>query len=153
MTLSVVKMLQPICVVMSAFAYGTGVGPVLFTLLGEVFPPRAKGFCTSLSLAIRDCGGFVNLKIFPGLVAALGLDMTFCLHGMLCLTACSVVYFFLPETKGLTLTELSRLHQGEPREVEEVLVIGEAQEEMEKKKIEKEKEALMSMEDNGTLTV
>lgn len=51
--LRVVKLAQPLSVVLCSFAYGMGVGPVLFTMLGEIFPPRVKGFCASISLAIR----------------------------------------------------------------------------------------------------
>ena len=51
--LRLVKLAQPFSVVLCSFAYGMGVGPVLFTMLGEIFPPRVKGFCASVSLAIR----------------------------------------------------------------------------------------------------
>ena len=66
-------------------------------------------FCFSC----RDCSGFVNLKIFPSLSSAIGLSFTFILHGLICLTACLVVFLFLPETKGLTLSEINNLSQKE----------------------------------------
>ena len=53
----------------------------------------------------------MNLKIFPSLSSSIGLSLTFILHGFVCLAACLVVFLFLPETKGLTLSEISNLNQ------------------------------------------
>ena len=51
--LDVVKVSQPVLVVLSTLAYSLGYGPVLFSLLGGVFPARVKGVCCALVLAFR----------------------------------------------------------------------------------------------------
>ncbi len=103
------RVLLPLCVVVSSTAYGLGLGPVLYTLLGEIFPSRAKDFCSPMSLAVRDLVAFVELKIFPWLVSVFGLSTMFFVHGAIGFVSCVIVFFFLPETRGLPLASIERL--------------------------------------------
>jgi len=45
--------LLPVCVICTGLAYGLGLGPVLFALLGEVLPPKIKGLACALVLTTR----------------------------------------------------------------------------------------------------
>ncbi len=45
--------LPPLCVVLVTFFYGLGIGPICFALLGELFPIRAKAFCSGVVVATR----------------------------------------------------------------------------------------------------
>ena len=54
---------------------------------------------------------FVNLKTFPTIVNSMGLHSIFWMHSGVCIVACVLGYFLLPETQGKTLTELSLLYE------------------------------------------
>ncbi len=45
--------LPAVCLMLSGFLYSIGVGPVCFTLLGELFPVKAKAACSSVVVAFR----------------------------------------------------------------------------------------------------
>eukprot|EP00095_Tigriopus_kingsejongensis_P003815 maker-scaffold278_size225338-snap-gene-0.15 protein:Tk03815 transcript:maker-scaffold278_size225338-snap-gene-0.15-mRNA-1 annotation:"solute carrier family facilitated glucose transporter member 8 isoform x2" len=111
--MGLLMILQPLSVILATFGYGCGVGPVLYALLGEIFPPRAKGIASSLALACRDLSGFALLKFVPTIIEAVGKPLLFVGHGLIAIIACGVVLVFLPETKGLSLTELMRIFEKE----------------------------------------
>ena len=47
------ELVPPVLVVLASLFYSLGFGPVVFALLGEMFPARVKGFCCSFALAFR----------------------------------------------------------------------------------------------------
>ena len=49
----IMKVGQPLFVIMVGFAYGIGIGPITFALTNEVFPARAKGICGTLAMASK----------------------------------------------------------------------------------------------------
>ena len=54
---------------------------------------------------------FVNLKVFPSAVNALGLSSMFWIHSGICVFICIVAAMILPETRGKSLKELSELYE------------------------------------------
>ena len=57
---------------------------------------------------------FINLKIFPSVVNALGLHYVFWIHGAMCIVICILAALLLPETGGKSLKELSELYKTRP---------------------------------------
>ena len=49
----VMKIGQPMFVILSGVTYGLGVGPVVFSLTNELFPARVKGVCSTIAMASR----------------------------------------------------------------------------------------------------
>ena len=47
------KIGQPMFVILSGLAYGLGVGPVVFSLTNELFPARVKGVCSAIAISSR----------------------------------------------------------------------------------------------------
>ena len=58
----------PISVICTGLAYGLGVGPVLFALLGEILQLNNKSFPVALIWSIRNLMCFLILKLFPTIV-------------------------------------------------------------------------------------
>ena len=110
--------LLPICVICTGLAYGLGVGPVLFSLLGEILPQKVKSVACSLILSVRSTTTFLNIKTFPFVVNQLGLPMVFWIHSGICVALSLLAAAILPETQGLTLTELSNLYAKEKKKPE-----------------------------------
>jgi hypothetical protein len=50
---TILSTLSPASVTTSALGYGLGFGPILYSLIGEIMPPRVKGMCCSICLAFR----------------------------------------------------------------------------------------------------
>ena len=45
--------LLPVCVISSALGYGLGLGPILFSMLGEIFNPKIKGLASAIVMSCR----------------------------------------------------------------------------------------------------
>ena len=58
---------------------------------------------------------FINLKIFPSLVQIIGLPAMFWVHSAICILLCILGIFILPETRGKTLTELSKMYSNKSK--------------------------------------
>ena len=101
----------PVCVVLCGLFYGLGVGPVPFALLGEVLPQRIKAVASSLILTARESSIFTNLKFFPAFTNAFGTYAAFWLYSGVLILGILIAFFFVPETRGKTLTELSELFE------------------------------------------
>ena len=52
------------------------------------------------------------LKVYPWMLRSLGLAHLFSLHGVVLVIGLCFVFFLVPETRGLTLTELTTLFGG-----------------------------------------
>lgn len=103
--------LLPICVILAGLGYGIGVGPVPFALMGEVLPAKVKAFACAILLAMRNGVTFFNLRFFPPVVSTLGLHWAFWLYSGILYFNCILSAFVLPETRGMSLTELEQLYQ------------------------------------------
>jgi len=49
------------------------------------------------------------------MVESFGLAIVFWIHSLVCLTATVFACFYLPETQGMTLAELSNLYEKKPQ--------------------------------------
>ena len=63
----------------------------------------------SISISFRYLVACVLLKLFPEVFSTLGLSGAFFLNAAFCLAGSVFVVVYLPETHGLSLTELSNL--------------------------------------------
>lgn len=107
-----VQMILPIAVVMFSLCYGAGFGPAIYTWSSELFPPRGRNVGCSLSLSVRYIVVALVLKIYPWMLRSLGLAHLFSLHGVVLIIGICFVFFLVPETRGLTLTQLTTLFGG-----------------------------------------
>ena len=62
----------------------------------------------------RDISAFGSVRLFPEMAKVIGVAGTFVFNGIVGLIGVIVVFFFLPETKGLTLTELQHIFEKKP---------------------------------------
>ncbi|MFJ8750031.1 sugar porter family MFS transporter [Streptomyces sp. NPDC102441] len=81
-------------------AYAGGLGPVFWTLLGEIFPPSVRAEGSSVATAVNWLSNFVVSLAFLPLAAAIGQGETFWIFAGICVIAFFFVGRYLPETKG-----------------------------------------------------
>lgn len=83
--------------------------PLATTARSELLPPqfKAAGVCTCILLS--SVTAFVVCRIFLVVVNAYGIVMNYVFYAFISFLMLVYVYFFLPETKGLTLMEIQKL--------------------------------------------
>jgi MFS family permease len=106
---NVEQLLYPFLIIYGLSYFFTEFGPnaTTFVYPSEIFPVRVRTTCHGIAAAMGKVGGFVGVFTFPffmswnGLPAAEGAAAIVSVLGLL------VTVFFLPETKGKSLEELS----------------------------------------------
>ncbi|XP_028043881.1 facilitated trehalose transporter Tret1-2 homolog [Bombyx mandarina] len=88
--------------VFATFGYYT----IPFVVMCELFPLQVRGLLGGLSLSSFNILMFLATFCFPYLRDSLGFAFTVLMFGIISLLSAVFLYYFLPETKGLTLREI-----------------------------------------------
>jgi sugar porter (SP) family MFS transporter len=88
-----------------------GVGGVGWVLQGETIPTEVRGRGAGLLAALDWFANFAIIFVFPYWKAAFGVYSFFELELLLSILAILVVYLFLPETKGVSLEEMTKVFE------------------------------------------
>ncbi|CAK1591361.1 unnamed protein product [Parnassius mnemosyne] len=91
------------------FTYTCGAGTVPYVLVAEVFLPEIKGLASMIAVEWNFICSFIVLFIFNPLVTAIGLGPVFYIFMAACFLSAIFCFFFLPETKGLTVDVIQNL--------------------------------------------
>lgn len=87
--------------------FATTWGPVMWVLLGEMFPNRFRGGAVALCGLIHWLSNFTITLTFPVLLTSIGLGLAYGIYSLFGLIAFFFVKSFVDETKGKTLEEMS----------------------------------------------
>jgi sugar porter (SP) family MFS transporter len=95
-----------ICVLIFEFAFSTGVSPISWLILGEVFPIEYRAIGTSLTTAFSYLCAFLGVKTFVDFTKLFGLYGTFWTYGGI--TFIGVIFYLVvvPETREEPLQEM-----------------------------------------------
>ncbi|KAM0281488.1 hypothetical protein ACHAQH_003518 [Verticillium albo-atrum] len=99
-------------IAISIFFFASTWGPGAWVLIGEIFPLPIRSRGVALSTASNWLWNTVIAVITPYMVGADYGDMkssVFFVWGSLCTAAFVYSYFFVPETKGLSLEQVDRM--------------------------------------------
>jgi facilitated trehalose transporter len=89
-------------------SFNFGVGPVPWTLMGELPPAHAKGFVSSLTTAFSWGLGFIITKFFKDMITTLTAYGCYWLFGAISFAGLVYCIMFVPETKGKSALEIQR---------------------------------------------
>lgn len=95
------------------FTVATGMVPLPSVIAGEVFPLQYRSVGGSISIVPIATVTFTVLKSFPGLVDSVGLSGTYFIYAGALTYFLTVIWFFLPETKGKTLQQIEDEFRGQ----------------------------------------
>lgn len=95
-----------ICLTVFIFFFGFTWGPVLWVMLPELFPMRARGAATGLAALVLSIGSLLVAQFFPKLNEALPVQGVFLIFAVIGIFALFFVVKFLPETRGRSLEEI-----------------------------------------------
>ena len=111
--------LQMICMV-SIMVYSASFmfswGPICWVLIAEVFPNTIRGGAVAIAVAFQWIFNWIvstsfvpmfNIELTPG--DGFGHWFTYGLYGVICVIAACFVWRLVPETKGKTLEDMTRL--------------------------------------------
>jgi MFS family permease len=86
-------------------SFSIGMGPLVWTVLGEIFPNRVRAHAASACVFLLWTANFAVSQLFPWMLSTFEYRV-FWLFGALCVLTIAFVWFLVPETKGRSLEEL-----------------------------------------------
>ncbi len=89
-------------------SFGASWGPVVWVLLGEIFPTRIRARALGVAAAAQWIANFLVTVSFPPL-ASVSLVLTYGLYAAFALLSFLFVSRFIPETNGMSLEEANTL--------------------------------------------
>ena len=95
-----------ICLALFIVFFGISWGPVLWVMLPELFPMRARGAATGISALILSIGSLLVAYLFPIISSVLNVQQVFLIFAVIGIIAFFFVMKFLPETRGRSLEQI-----------------------------------------------
>src|SRR5699024_9928747 len=84
-------------------------GPVMWVMLGEMFPNQIRGSGLAVSGVGQWLANFGVTITFPILLATIGLEGAYSIYAFFGLVSIIFVFALIPETKGKELEDMDRL--------------------------------------------
>lgn len=83
-------------------------GPIMWVLLGEMFPNQFRGAALSICGLVQWLANFLVTMTFPILLGSIGLGFSYGIYATFGIIAYFFIKLFVKETKGRTLEDMSR---------------------------------------------
>ena len=83
-------------------------GPICWVLISEIFPNTIRSQAVAIAVAAQWISNFLVSATFPSL-SAWSVGGTYCIYALMALASALFVWKWVPETKGRTLEEMSKL--------------------------------------------
>jgi SP family sugar:H+ symporter-like MFS transporter len=88
------------------FCFGVSWGPVVWVMLGEMFPNQFRGAALSVSGFVQWISNFAITMTFPILLGSFGLGGAYSLYAVFAAISIWFVLKLVRETKGKTLEDM-----------------------------------------------
>jgi SP family sugar:H+ symporter-like MFS transporter len=90
-----------------AFLFNMSWGPVMWVMLGEMFPNQLRGSGLAVSGLAQWLANFAITMTFPIMLAGIGLAGAYAIYALFALLSIAFVLFMVHETRGLELEEMT----------------------------------------------
>ncbi|MEX5963839.1 sugar porter family MFS transporter [Staphylococcus ureilyticus] len=94
------------CLTLFIIFFGFTWGPVLWVMLPELFPMRARGAATGIAALVLSIGSLLVAQLFPILTDVLSVEQVFLIFAAIGVCALIFVIKYLPETRGRSLEKI-----------------------------------------------
>lgn len=91
--------------------FAFSLGPVVWTVINEVFPAHIRSRGVALATAINWGSAWLVSQFFLSVVGVIGSSFTFWLLAAFCVLGWIWIYYRVPETKGQTLEQIEQMWQ------------------------------------------
>ena len=99
--------LVALVVFIASFAFS--LGPVVWTVINEIFPNRVRGRAVAVATAVNWGSAWLVSQFFLTLIEKIGNSATFYLFGFFAAVAYVWIWKTVPETKGRSLEEIQKI--------------------------------------------
>ena len=107
------KWLAVISVVIYIASFAMSLGPICWIMVSEIMPLKIRGFAMSAATVSNFAFNFLVVLSFLPMLEILGKGTTFFIFGLITIASLFFVYFFVPETKGISLEKIEEnWHKG-----------------------------------------
>jgi len=103
---SITGIVTLVAMVVYIASFALSLGPVVWTLISEIFPNRIRGKAMAVATAFNWLAAFIVSASFLSIMNAIGEPATFLLFAVLCVIAFFWVRVKVPETKGKSLEQI-----------------------------------------------
>lgn len=109
-------MFQIVSIMLYAACFMFSWGPICWVLIAEIFPNTIRGGAVAIAVAFQWIFNFIvsstfvpmyEMELTPG--DGFGHVFAYALYGIICMIAAMFVWKLVPETKGKTLEDMTRL--------------------------------------------
>ena len=107
------KLLCMISIMLYSVSFMYSWGPICWVLIAEVFPNTIRGAAVAIAVAFQWIFNWIVSTSFVPMANSMGYMFTYSLYGVICILAAVFVWRLVPETKGKTLEDMSRLWRKE----------------------------------------
>jgi len=83
-------------------------GPICWVLISEIFPNTIRGKAIAIAVAAQWISNFIVSSSFPAL-QSISMTFTYWLYGVMSILSAIFVWKMVPETKGKTLEDMTKL--------------------------------------------
>jgi len=101
------------------FTFTCGLGPLPWVLSNELYPMDLRSALYSMTTCLVPLQFFIVAKVMPNLCLMLGISPTLFTFSFICLLTSVWSWCVIPETRGLTLTQISLSFSGRKETAEE----------------------------------
>jgi MFS transporter, SP family, galactose:H+ symporter len=98
-----------IALVVFIISFAFSLGPVVWTVISEIFPGRIRGRAVAVATAVNWGSAFLVSQFFLTLIDAIGVSATFWLFALFCLLGWVWIYRRVPETRGRSLEQIEQM--------------------------------------------
>jgi len=88
--------------------FAFGLGPTVWVVLSEIFPNKIRGAAMSVATFSLWVACYLLTLTFPVFVENFNAANTFWIYAAICIIGFTVIYKYLPETKGISLEQLEK---------------------------------------------
>jgi MFS transporter, SP family, arabinose:H+ symporter len=97
-------------------SFAVGVGGTGWLIQGEYFPTAVRGQAAAIGAAVDWMANYALIEAFPATQRAVGLGWVLIGFAALCVVAIVFVLRYVPETKGLSVEEITELFEEQAKE-------------------------------------
>ena len=98
-----------IAILLYVAAFAISLGPVMWTMLSEIFPSNIKGIAISIVGFFNSLVSFTVTQFFPWELTNIGPTMTFAIYAIMASLSLLFVYKYVIETKGKSLEQVEEM--------------------------------------------
>ena len=100
------KWLAVVSLVVYIASFAMSLGPICWIMVSEIMPLKIRGFAMSAATASNFIFNSIIVFSFLPLLDIIGKNNTFLIFGLTIVLSLFFVYFFVPETKGISLEKI-----------------------------------------------